>query len=58
MKRKTAIQSRNDRMFDMFEKANRITKVQEAGLDIYALSVSARSEIICYLFNRPKQDKN
>ena len=58
MKRKTAIQSRNDRMFDMFEKANRITKVQEAGLDIYALSESARDEIIRQLFNRPKQNKN
>lgn len=50
--RRTAIQIRNDRMDEMFDQAYRITRVQEAGLDIYALSESARSEIIKQLFNR------
>lgn len=57
MARRTAVQIRNDRMDAMFERSAHIDKIQEAGLDIYALSESARGEIIDQLFNHYKRDQ-
>jgi len=53
--RRTPTQIRNDKMFDMFEKFQRLTRVKEAGLDIYALSQDARAEIISQLFSPKKK---